>query len=342
MRFLLGLAFLCTALLAGGNVKIATYNVENLFDLTFDGSEYVEYIPNSSWQWNPTNYRIKLQNLSRVIVDMGADVIALQEVESLEALRDLKAEINRQGLYYEHLAFAGKKNTTVKVALLSRYPVSYAKEVMVTAGRKYRNILEVKLLIENEPIYLFINHWKSKSGPESRRIVSAKHLKKRIDELGTKQPIVLLGDFNSHFEEYRTFVRKRKHNDTDGITGINHVLKTIEENEPVTFKKLKKNSNSLFNLWYELPKKERWSHNFYGKKEGLDHIIISHGLVDGKGMEYVAGSFARFTPSYLFKKRGLFRWQKSRKHPKRHTGKGYSDHLPLFAEFTIAPKDTNQ
>ncbi len=342
MRLLLGLALLYTALLAGGNVKIATYNVENLFDLTFDGSEYVEYIPNSSWQWNADNYRKKLHNLSRVIVDMDADVIALQEVESLEALRGLKAELNRKGLYYEHLAFAGKKNTTVKVALLSRHPVAYAKEVMVTAGRKYRNILEVKLLIENEPLYLFINHWKSKSGPESRRIISAKHLKKRIDELGAEHAIVLLGDFNSHFEEYRTFLRKRKHNDTDGVTGINHVLKTIDKGEPVTLEKLKNDSDLLFNLWYELPKKERWSHNYYGKKEGLDHIIISHGLVDDRGVEYVEESFRRFAPSYLFKKKGLYRWQKSKKHPKHHTGKGYSDHLPLIAEFKVVSRDTNQ
>ena len=335
IRIAAALLLAALTLLGAETVKIASYNVENLFDLHYDGTEYLEYIPNSSWQWNRTNYEKKLRNIARVIADLQADVIALQEVESLQALRDLKKAAKRSGIYYPYHAFAGAKNTTVKVALLSRFPIAYARELPVSSNRQYRAILEVKLDIEGRPLYLFVNHWKSKSGPESRRIVSAKALKKRLDALGRDKPILLLGDFNSHYEEYRIFEKERKHNDTDGVTGINHILKTLQQGRPVTLGTLSRCSDCSYNLWYELPEKERWSHNFYGKREGLDNMIISKGLHDGTGVEYLPGSFRRFAPRYLFKKRSLFRWQQSRKHPKHHTGEGYSDHLPIYAIFTL-------
>jgi len=74
MRFLWLLA-LMMSLLGGVEVKIATYNVENLFDMNNDGTEYEEYIPNGSWGWNDTMYRTKLRNTATVIKDIGADRI---------------------------------------------------------------------------------------------------------------------------------------------------------------------------------------------------------------------------------------------------------------------------
>jgi len=326
------LLFIMT-LLAGEEVKIATYNVENLFDLTYSGHEYEEYIPNTSWKWNSDNYRIKLKNISRVITDIEPDIIALQEIESLQALKDLKAQLKRDGLYFPYYAIASAKNTTVKVALLSKYPL-HTSEIRVNASYKYRNILEARVELDNEPLYIFVNHWKSKSGPESMRIASAKVLKKRLDTLGDVN-YLLLGDFNSDYQENRTFVRKRKFNDTDGVTGINHILKTVDHDRPVTLKELSRCPECAYNLWYELPEEVRWSHQYRGRGEGLDSIIISPRLADNNGIEYVKQSFNKFDPPYLFRKKTIFRWQRSRKYPKHHTGKGYSDHLPIYASFTF-------
>jgi endonuclease/exonuclease/phosphatase family metal-dependent hydrolase len=335
MRFLWALLAALT-LPGGSEVKIATYNVENLFDMNDDGTEYEEYIPNTSWGWNDAMYRTKLRNTAQVIHDISADIIGLQEIESETALKDLKAELNRQGLYYPHYAFARSKNTTVAVALLSRYPILSALSRPVSASREFRDILEVKLDINGKPLRVFVNHWKSKCGPESMRVQSAKVLKKRLEELNTDEPYVLLGDFNSHYEEYRTFIRSRKHNDTDGITGINHILKTIDDDQnPITYASLQSHNNSLYNLWYELPEEQRWSHKFKQFKEGLDNIIISPALADGKGLEYIRGSFAKFEAPYLFYKGKMYRWQQSRSYPKHHLGEGYSDHLPISAKITV-------
>ena len=118
MKRVLLLALFLATLLTGAEVKIATYNVENLFDLAYSGHEYEEYIPNSSWQWNNDTYRKKLKNIARVIADIKPDIIALQEIESLQALKDLKAQVNREGHYFPYYAIASAKETTVKVALL--------------------------------------------------------------------------------------------------------------------------------------------------------------------------------------------------------------------------------
>ncbi|MDD5052776.1 MAG: endonuclease/exonuclease/phosphatase family protein [Sulfuricurvum sp.] len=317
-------------------MKIATYNVENLFDTVDDGNEYEEYIPNTAWGWNDEMYRTKLQHTAQVIKDIGADIIGLEEIESETALKDLKAQINRQGLYYRYYVFAKTNNSAVNTALLSRYPIQSALKLPVNKTGKYRDILEAKVNINGKFLRIFVNHWKSKSGPESERILCAKRLLSRLNELPPDEPYLLIGDFNSHYEEYRTFARSRKLNNTDGITGINQILKTIDDNgDPIHYSSLQTCDRCLYNLWYEINEERRWSHQYKQYNEGLDNIIIPHSLADGKGIEYVQGSFNRFDPSYLFKKGKIYRWQQSRGYPKYHIGEGYSDHLPIYATFNV-------
>ncbi len=328
------LLLLTLAFLEGTEVKIASYNVENLFDMHDDGNEYEQYIPNTSWGWNKEMHRIKLRNTARVVKDIGADIIGLQEIESETALKELKAELNRQGLYYPHYAFAKKKNSAVAVGLLSRYPIKSALSHTVSSSRAYRDILETKIDINGKILRIYVNHWKSKSGPESMRIESAKILKKIISNVD--DPYILMGDFNSDYEEYKIFARNRKHNDTGGRTGINHILKTIDDNQnPISYAVLQTCDDCLYNLWYDIERSERWSHEFRGGKEALDNIIISPALADGKGIEYVRGSFKRFEQPYLFYKGKPYRWQQSRTKPKHHTGEGYSDHLPVTATLRV-------
>jgi len=264
---------------------------------------------------------------------MNPDIIALTEIESDLSLKDLQTTLSRQGLYFKYRAIADKKNTSVRVAILSRFALQ-TRELEVSQSRSYRNILEAKVIIEGKPLYIFVNHWKSKSGPESKRIPYAKRLKKRLEQLPENSDYILAGDFNAHYEEHKLFKKRRKHNDTKGITGINHILKTIdEEGELYTQENVSREGN--YNLWMELPPSQRWTHTYRGKKEALDHIIISPSLADEKSSHYIEGSFRAFTPDYLMHKKKPYRWQRSRSRPLHHTGKGYSDHLPIVAEFYI-------
>jgi len=118
-------------------------------------------------------------------------------------------------------------------------------------------------------------------------------------------------------------------------TAINHLLKTSnEEGKFYRVETLKYEDFTHYNLWLEQPNYRRWSHNFYGKKQALDSIVLPETLFDGKGLEYEKGSFQVFKKSYLFQKYGyLFRWQYKKN---RHLGKGYSDHFPIYANFSTS------
>lgn len=334
MRIVLGL-FLCIALLWGEKtMSIASYNVENLFDLHTSGYEYQEYLPNTKSLWNEKNYKKKLQNIAQVIYDLNADILALQEIESLEALKDLRFALKQKGLYYKYYTIADKKNTTVKVAILSKLPFSYAKELQVGYNYKYRNILELKFLLEKQELYLFVNHWKSKGGPESERIYSAKVLRKRLEEIGEDKNIILTGDFNSHYEEHKIFLHKRRHNDTDGKTGINHILNTTEQTQSAS--KTKPLKNAYYNLWYDQKEEQRYSYIYKQEKEALDNIIVSQALLEKKGIYYIEGTMQHFAPPYLLKNNKINRWKTRGKKLRKHQGKGYSDHLPVVAKFAIS------
>ncbi|MDA8404276.1 MAG: hypothetical protein M0Z56_08805, partial [Desulfobacteraceae bacterium] len=124
-----------------------------------------------------------------------------------------------------------------------------------------------------------------------------------------------------------------------GITGINHILGTLADGRMVdeSFLTTRKNGRYLYNLWMEVPEDKRWSVIFGGRKNTPDSILISAGLYDAEGVNYVDNSFHVFAPDYLFKDNRIYRWQRGGRGRGRHLGKGFSDHLPVVAEFTTQP-----
>lgn len=317
--------------------KVAAYNVENLFDTVKNGYEYKEYLPNNKHNWNQKNYQIKLDNISKVIKDLNADILALSEIENRATLLDLKQKLKLKGLDYPYYAIADSKKTTVKVALLSKFPIIKKYEIKTGYSKGVRNILKAIINIKNKNLIIYVNHWHSKRSPESKRVQYAKALKKDIDRLKDDQDFIILGDFNSNYNEFQTFKNNRQLNDTKGKTAINHVLKTIKNGKLVTKEFIKSTNNNeyLYNLWLELDKKDRWSQKYKDKKNTLDNIIIPHALFDNRAFSYKENSFAKFEKEYLIKRGKINRWQVSKRGKGRHLGLGYSDHLPIVATFYI-------
>ncbi|SHO80862.1 FIG00388595: hypothetical protein [hydrothermal vent metagenome] len=317
-------------ILVSQNLKVASYNIQNLFDLQLNGSEYPKYKPYKNG-WNRGALNKKLNNISTVICDIDADIIGLQEIENINSLKLLKNRLKRVGCEYRYSAIANHQNSTVKTAILSRYKIIKHREIKVSHSKRQRSILEAHIDINDYPLVVFVNHWKSKyhGGKESKRVAYAKALSKRLEAL--KGEYILLGDFNSNYNEYKTI--EKKFNDTDSKTGINHQLKTIKNDKLVDINTLKKYKNLHYNLWLDIPKFNRWSMNFYGKKGTPDSIIIPFNMLDNSNIEYKRGSFGVFKPQYLFTKRGYINRWEFKNH--KHIGKGYSDHLPIYASFSI-------
>ena len=342
-RFAVGFAvaiFLCSASHPAfadqsQSFRVANYNVENLFDLDSQGTEYREYIPYGARGWNNEMLDIKLRHLARVIFDLKADILALEEVESKKALFLLRDKLKSSGTDYGFSAMAETDGQAVGCALLSRFPITMKKDITVENGRE-RNILKVVLDIHGQPLTVYVNHWVSKKHPESRRRASALALKRDLRLLPSSSDFLLIGDFNSDYDEYRRFIHDDTLNDTGGRTGVNHDLKTLVSDVLIDEKKLcsRKDMDFLYNLWLEIPLNQRWSYNFFGKKGSLDSMLVPASLYDHKGISYRDNSFKRFTPDYLFSRGAIYRWQMDKSGKGRHLGRGYSDHLPVYADFT--------
>jgi endonuclease/exonuclease/phosphatase family metal-dependent hydrolase len=178
LLFLLPLTLFCTPF------KIATYNVENLFDAKYQGTEYDEYIPGKH-NWNERMVDIKLNHTAEVICDVDADILALQEIENAYIFQKLIKKLETVGCPYIYSAITQKKGASIQVALLSRYPIHKQHDIQVSASPRVRNILEVEVDIEGINLTLFVNHWKSKAykGGESKRIKYAEALQSRIKKL---------------------------------------------------------------------------------------------------------------------------------------------------------------
>jgi len=342
VRYLL--LFLLPLLIFAKPFKVATYNVENLFDANFQGTEYSDYIPKKH-NWNRRMVEIKLNHTAEVICDLNADILGLQEIENSNIFKALQKRLKRVGCEYRYSAITHKKGAAIQVALLSRFPITYKKELQVSYSPYIRNILEVEVNINKKSLTLFINHWKSKSmkGFESKRIKYAKCLEKRILSMPKYKEYIILGDLNSDYNAYLTL--KRRLNDSNGITGICNILKTTKNGKLIAKQNiLKLEKGSHYNTWQDLPFTNRWNHKYYGNKSTLDHILLPSSMFDGRGLDYVNNSFNVFKAPYLFTKRGYINSWKYKKG--KHLGKGYSDHLPIYAYFDnkpyVADKNSNK
>ncbi len=333
MRYLF--LFLLPLLLFAKEFKVASYNVENLFDATFQGTEYKEYIPGKH-NWDQRMVDIKLNHTAEVICDLNADILGLQEIENSIIFEALRKRLKRVGCEYRYGAITHKKGAPIQVALLSRFPIINQKELEVSYSPFVRNILEVEVDIEGNSLTLFVNHWKSKGrrGVESKRIKYAKTLQKRILSFPTKKEYIILGDLNSNYNAHVTL--DKRIDDTHGATGIGDVLQTTINNKLAQKHQiLKAKKGTHYNTWQDVPFKYRWSHKFYGNKSTLDHILLSSSMFDHKGIDYVNNSFKVFKAPYLFTKKGYINGWRYKNG--KHTGKGYSDHLPIYALFDTKP-----
>lgn len=184
-------------------MTVATWNVANLFD-TVDSSYSDEVL-------SPREFTEKLQRIASVLDALEADVVALQEVENAECLRQLNSRLKRP--YTELGLLEGNDNQRgIDVAFLSRIPVASVvshrdrdlpdKHGVSPNYRFSRDCLEVTLRTD-PPVVLLINHFKSSRGGRkpaaAKRRVQAEAVAELVGEREQRQPeaiVVVLGDLN--------------------------------------------------------------------------------------------------------------------------------------------------
>ncbi|MDG5815277.1 hypothetical protein QA601_09320 [Chitinispirillales bacterium ANBcel5] len=327
-------------------VTVAFYNVENLFDFVLDGTEYREYRP-GAFNWTEEIQQRKVSLTADVIEALEADLMGLCEVENIRVLRELNDTLKNRGAHYPYLSVA-KSTSAVTTALMSRFPIIRFRSHPVHFGssHRYRSILEADVRIEQDSLKLFINHWPSKFNEESSRLKAANILKQRLNSLPENTEYLILGDLNSNYNEHTTF-HTEGFNDTRGRTGINYALSTAQTSPDCFTIRYKRPSDMVepmgrfihYNLWLELPENERRSYVFRGSGQTLDHFLLPPTLFNTTGFSYLSNSFEVFCwEGQLLRDDVPFRWQmRFRGNQRYHVGEGYSDHLPVRAQFVRHP-----
>lgn len=189
MRILVFLSLFFLSLF-GGELKIATFNVENLFDGVENGSEYKDY---KSSRWNEEKYLKKLSNIGSVIRAINADVIGVEEIENHGVLQSLAKRTD-----YKYFAFATLNDKSpVGLGIMSRYPIN-KKEIIKIPGVKTRPILNAKINFENNELSFYIAHFPAYKNPYKYRQMAAKTM---IKIASNKNNSIIMGDLNSNYDK---------------------------------------------------------------------------------------------------------------------------------------------
>lgn len=191
--------WLAQAALAGGQVfRVATFNVEN----------YVEEAGGSR-PLKPAAARAKV---CESIVALKADVIALEEMGSTNALMELQGALKKSGLdlpFWDHIT---GYDTNIHLALLSRFPIvarhPHTNETYLLGGRRFfvsRGFMEEEIRVNaNYKFALIAGHLKSKApsvvaDEQEWREEEAVVMRRIIDSRLASNPeerLVVLGDLN--------------------------------------------------------------------------------------------------------------------------------------------------
>lgn len=186
MRVLIAL-FMLFILSIASEIKIATYNVENLFDAVEQGTEYRDYKAN---RWNKAKYHKKLNNIAKVLRSLDADVIGLNEIENSQVLAEL-AKLSG----YRYYEFANTKGAPIGLGILSRYKIKSSSKILVN-GVKTRPILKSVIEIDGVDMEFFVAHFPARKNPLKDRKAAAKTM---INAVKDSKNGVIIGDLNSNF-----------------------------------------------------------------------------------------------------------------------------------------------
>lgn len=311
-------------------IRIATFNCENLFArFRFNANIDPKKAEKSGWRvdwtkfdiFNPTEKKLTAQAIKAV----NADVIALQEVEGLDALKRFRSLFLGGVKQYPHaIAVDGNDPRLIDVALLSKFPLVHVRsyqDLMAPDGKSCvfsRDCLEVDVLLPNaKTLTVFVNHFKSmldKKDPKqgrkttrAKRMLQSQAVKDIVTERFGKTPgkhsFVILGDLNDYLQT-----------DNGVTTGIKSLVKW----------------DQVENVVERLPQANQWTH-FWKNSDPvrqLDYILISKSL---------AGSNRTSLP--VIERRGL------PKKAKAYTGQRFpgvgvdgaaaSDHCPVAIDLKV-------
>ncbi|MCO6484544.1 MAG: endonuclease, partial [Saprospiraceae bacterium] len=155
---------------AADHLRVAFYNVENLFDTVNDPEcDDDEFTPAGQKKWTEERYMIKLERIARVLQATGpASLIGLAEVENRKVLEDLIAHPFLAAHTWDIIHQESPDERGIDVALLVRRDLLAADtQVAFSSGMisPTRDILYARIRHRRgDTLHVWVNHWPSRSG----------------------------------------------------------------------------------------------------------------------------------------------------------------------------------
>lgn len=200
---------------------VAFYNCENFYDTT---NQIIvndeEFLPNSAKGYSASRYAQKTAQLGKVIFGLGQlgnkEGLALLGVAEIENQYVLEKVIQSNAIkkyQYRYIHFNSKDPRGIDVALIYQprffKPFQYKSYSLKDANHfqdyATRDILLVKGQLQQQWVYILVNHWPSRRGGSSlakkNRIWAATTCKRIMDSIHLVDPNahwIVMGDFNDN------------------------------------------------------------------------------------------------------------------------------------------------
>ena len=312
---------------------VGFYNLENLFDTCHDaGKNDYEYLPDGRNRWNGLKYSHKLKNMSRVLAEMGSDmlpnigcaVIGVSEVENAKCLTDLCNQPSLKKRNYQFCHIEGPDKRGVDCALLYNPKffsvrnvklVPYVYDLPQDKDRATRGFLTVSGTLADEHVTVVVCHWPSRGATSYYRELAGRQVRVLKDSLVKDDPnvkVIVMGDMNDD-PTNKSMMKE---------LGCKAEIKEVGPKE-------------LYNPWYNtLVKKGTGTLQYQGAWNLFDQIVMTPNLLHKEGAnDYNTLKFRKheiFRRDYLFQKEGKYKGNTLRTHAGGAWLDGYSDHLPTL------------
>ena len=290
------------------SIRIASYNVDNLFDTLDDANNDTEFLPANGWSEAKLN--TKLDRIKQVVlsIDKGKlpDILVIVEVENANVMGLLASRLG----YKNFVISEGPDKRGIDTAILYSGAVSLVstQEHPVPIAYPTRNIFEANFTVGAQKLTLFSNHWPSQKSPNSDRAVAARLLQDLINGKLAADPknyVVATGDFNVLTTEEAVAIIAGVTRDIHTSYLANHASSSLAA--PGTY--------------------------FYrtaGQWNLFDRFFVSPNLRDGKGLDVNLDTYAIVAPAFARESTGApFGFDANLEYGSEH---GYSDHYPVTCQ----------
>lgn len=301
-------------------------NCENLFDCRHDSLKNdTEFLPDGSYHWTRSRYWRKLNRVGQTIISCGEkkggnaagnpwqlpDLVALCEVENDSVMHDLTRRSLLRKARYEYIMTSSPDERGIDVALMySPFTFSLLSQRqigirLVEGMRPTRNLLYAEgRVASGDTLHVVVAHLPSRRGGEAQsrpfRRQVATQIRELVDSVRGVKPnanIIVTGDFNdySSSESVRIVCSAGMADISSSATGSNGA---------------------------------RGTYRYQGEWGSLDHIVVSLPM-----LPKVVGCRVNDAPFLLVKDDKYGGVQPRRNYLGPRYLDGFSDHLPLIAEF---------